>query len=163
MKIKLSLIILLCAFVSCSHKAKEDTAKTPAPTVNDLPAMQITLLNGTKLSAKELALPAILIFFQPDCDHCQREAQQIGENLSAFKNYTLYFISSAAKANVQKFAGDYGLEQKDKVLFGVTTVSNILDNFGPIQAPSIYIYSDQGKRVQEFNGEVAIEVVLKYL
>jgi hypothetical protein len=162
MKIKLLLIILLCAGGSCSRKAKEDSEKK-APTVNDLPAMQITLLNGTKLSTKELALPSILILFQPDCDHCQREAQQISENLAAFKKYTLYFISSASEVSVQKFAQDYALTEKDNVLFGVTTVSGILDNFGPIQAPSIYIYSDQGKRVQEFNGEVAIEVVLKYL
>jgi hypothetical protein len=162
MKNKLLLLaaVLASVFFSCDRKSR---AKTEKSISNELPVMQITLLNGTIVDAKKLSLPAVLILFQPDCDHCQREAGEIREHLTEFKDYTLYFVSSAATDNVQKFAYEYKLTENERVLFGVTTVSNILDNFGPIQAPSIYIYSATGKRVQEFNGEVAIEVILKYL
>jgi peroxiredoxin len=130
--------------------------------VNDLPAMPITLLDGSTFSAKELKGKIILVLFQPDCDHCQHEATEIQANLPSFKNYTLYFISSSPPAENEKFATDYKLKGESNIHFGTTASENIINNFGPIQAPSVYIYSDQ-KLVKEFNGQVDVGVIIKYL
>lgn len=156
-------LFLLTIIAGCTKKPKEETsANTTAPIANDLPRFQVRLLDGTILEGKQLQTPAVLVLFQPDCDHCQREAQQIEKNLSAFRNYTLYFVSSAPESQIQQFQSNYKLT-RENIFFGWTTTENILNTFGPIDAPSIYIYSRAGKLVQEFNGEVAIEVVLKYL
>ena len=42
----------------------------------------------------------------------------------------------------------------------LTTVDNVIKNFGGIPAPSVYIYADQ-KLVQKFNGEVTIDRILQ--
>ncbi len=131
---------------------------------NELPYMEIRLLNGDTIDARSLETERVaIVLFQPDCDHCQREAAQIREHLNAFEDYKLYFVSSSGGPEVGQFAATYGLEGHDNVIFGVTTVQSILDNYGAIQAPSMYIYSKGGALVQALNGEVDISVILKYL
>jgi peroxiredoxin len=147
--ISLSVILLFMAV------STDIFAQAPAP---DLP---ITLLNGAKTNANRLKGNIVLVMFQPDCDHCQREAEQISAHLQAFKKYTLYFISSASPPEISNFAKEYRL-QKPGIVFGRAEGNDVLKAFGPIEAPSLYIYVD-GKEVQSFNGEVAIEVVIKYL
>lgn len=162
MKQILLLLAVLVALAGCSKKEKEAEQK-PVAAPNDLPAMTISLLDGKTIDAKTLTGKNVLILFQPDCDHCQHEAEAIREHLASFAGYTLYFVSSATLAEIEKFASDYKLSGNSHVVFGWTATENVLNNFGPIQAPSVYIYSDQGKLVQKFNGQTDISVILKYL
>jgi hypothetical protein len=158
-------LTLLAGTAACTKKEKESPSsivETPPAPVNDLPKMPITLSDGSIIKAQELKGKNILILFQPDCDHCQHEAEQIQANLESFKDYALYFISSAPQPDIEKFAVDYKLKNEDNIYFGTTSSENVIDNFGPIQAPSVYIYSDQ-KLVKDFNGQVDVSVIIKYL
>jgi peroxiredoxin len=156
-------VVALFFAMACSKKENKPEERAIASEPNDLPAMQIVLLDGKEVKAKELVGKNVLILFQPDCDHCQHEAVAIEENLAAFRDYTVYFVSSAASSEIKKFSNDYKLSGIPNILFGTTTLENVLNNFGAIQAPSIYIYSPQGKLVQHFNGQTDIGVIMKYL
>lgn len=164
----LSVGLLVLMFLSCSPQDKKETqqeqqAEKTAPAQNDLPAMTLVFPDGSKQSAKDLPGKSVLVLFQPDCDHCQREAEQIRQHLSGFKDYKLYFISSAPIPDIIKFAEDYQLKDKPNVTFAQTTVNDVINTYGPIESPSLYLYDAHKKLIQSFNGEVAIEVVLKYI
>lgn len=149
--------------VSCTSSEKREKEQTPVTAKNDFPAMKLTFLDGKETSAKNLEGKSILILFQPDCDHCQREAQDIATHLESFSDYTLYFISSAPLDQISKFSGDYGLYDKANVLFAQTTVDDVLNTFGSIPTPSLYIYSAEKQLMKSFNGEVSIDRVIKEL
>lgn len=155
MKVRILLLLSVIVFWSCK-KQKEETK-------NDLPQMQITLLDESVLNAKKIAGKTVMVLFQPDCDHCQREATQISENLESFKGYKFYFVSSAALTDIARFGNDFNLAGKENIFFGSAPSESIYNNFGPIEAPSIYIYSEEGKLVKQFNGEIAISEILKYI
>lgn len=162
---KYLLIVLASVFfiTGCARKEKREATERVPPKSNDFPNMEITLVNGKSLNAKSIVGKTVIILFQPDCDHCQHEAEQIEDNLSAFRDYTLYFVSSSPVQEVTKFGNDYKLSGIPNILFGLTTTESILNNFGPIQAPSIYIYSAEGKLVKHFNGQVEVGEIMKYL
>jgi peroxiredoxin len=165
MRIILSNFLLILLVIGCSNGSK-DQANTDASIPNqenEFPSFDIEFIDGTKQSVKKLTGKVALILFQPDCDHCQREAQDIKRNLTGFKGYKLYFISSASKEENRKFSKDYGLDTFNNVFFAHTASQNIVNAFGPIDAPSLYLYGIDGKLIQAFNGEIAIEVVLKYI
>jgi peroxiredoxin len=149
--------ILACSGPKSSEKPTEPENIS---TRNDLPKMVITSFDGTQVDVRELKGNSVLILFQPDCDHCQREAKEIRENLDAFKNYNLYFISADQMPAVEKFAKDYDLLGHNNINFGMTTVQHVLDNFGPIDAPSVYIYVNQQLQ-HKFNGETPIAKILE--
>lgn len=158
---KLIQIALLLLMASCF--GRKDEVKTNTSAQNDLPTLTALKLDGSRLLTKQLQGKTVLVLFQPDCDHCQREAKQIRENLDAFKAYSLYFISADALSRIAAFAADYGLTGYDNVHFATTEAQYILNNFGPIDAPSLYIYNDSGKLVKKFNGETDIKLILSSL
>src|SRR5688572_13705099 len=159
-------MLIAIVAASCSKPTQEEK-KVPEqePVVqseNELPAMSIKTLNGSSLDTKTLDGKVILILFQPDCDHCQREAKEIKDNMEAFREYSIFFITADQMPTIEKFAKDHDLLNRSNVSFGMTTVENVLNNFGPIPAPSIYIYADQQLK-HKFNGEISIDKILEVL
>jgi peroxiredoxin len=126
-----------------------------------LPNLNITTTGGKVLNINQLKGKNILVVFLPDCDHCQREASEIQKELPKFKGYNFYFISSATNEQLSKFAKDYKLSGIANVAFAQTTVDQIRTNFGSINTPSLYIYSEKGKLVKFFNGETPVKEILK--
>ena len=113
--------------------------------------------------ANSLAGKTILFFFQPDCDHCQRETVQIQENLYAFRDYKVYFITNAGMPELTKFAQEYKIAFEPNFTFAQATIENILNTVGPMASPSLFIYSDKGRLVKAFKGETPIEQILPAL
>ena len=107
------LLIFLAAglFVTCSAPKKENVSR------NELPAIPLTLVSGEKLMTSTLEGGTILIFYVPDCDHCQREAEAIRGQLNAFKDYSLYFITASEPDEMNRFAERYGLKGFANVYF----------------------------------------------
>jgi cytochrome oxidase Cu insertion factor (SCO1/SenC/PrrC family) len=143
------------------------TQNTPPPAAavltTDLPNLPLTKLDGTSLQANNLTGKTILFFFQPDCDHCQRETVQIRENLSAFRDYQVYFISNYPQAELAKFAQEYKLAFEPNVVFAQATLEGILNTVGPMESPTMFVYSDKGRLVNTFKGETPIAQILPAL
>jgi peroxiredoxin len=166
---RIFIIALLISALGCKEKkervetASQTAQVTAARVKNDLPDMQITLVDGNVVDLKTLKSKTVVVLFQPDCDHCQHEAEEIKANLDRFKNQTMYFVSSSPVDQIVKFSKDYKLNDQRNIYFGATTVQKILDTFGPIAAPSIYIYSESGQLVQKFNGQTPVAEIVQYL
>ena len=166
--IRIAVLLLVVIFVGCKQKDETEsvteTAKAePATVENDLPNLQIRLVDGNMVDLKSLKEKTILVLFQPDCDHCQHEAEDIKANLDRFKNLTMYFVSSSPVDEIVKFSKDYKFIEHNNIHFGSTTTQNILDTFGAISAPSIYIYSEKGDLIQKFNGQTPVDQIIQYL
>lgn len=146
---------------SATRAMEPTTAAGPVAAVeaNDLPQLPLTRLDGSRVVAKDLKGKTVLVLFQPDCDHCQREAIQIRENLEAFDGYELYFVSDAALPQLSKFAEEYELAGKSNIYFAQTTVNDIIQTLGPVEAPSVFVYSEEGRLVNSFIGETPIEQI----
>ena len=160
----LNTVFLFIIIQSCTSSGNKDNTYSNSTTVqNDLPQMVVTKPDGSQLNVWELTGKTVLILFQPDCDHCQREAHAIQENISAFNSYTLYFITTTPHQEIETFAREYKLAGLPNVHFCQTTSQSILDNFGPIDAPSLYIFSSDKKLIKAFNGETQINEILRYI
>lgn len=164
-KIIISLLIVNVALLSCSSKKDEnhqlpESAEVAA--VNEYPDIVLVLADGKEIQTKSLTGNNIFILFQPDCDHCQEEAIHIEQRLEEFKEYTLYFISSAPMDQIRGFAQNFRLQGKSNVRFAWTTTESVLTYYGPIPTPSIYIYS-AGRLKQSFQGQTDMENILRAL
>ena len=149
-------------FFACQTK-KETQAHAVEPNeTNDLPQMTLTFKGHSPISTKSLEGKVVLIFFQPDCDHCQREAKEISEHLESFSRHKVYFITTENFNLIDEFANDYGLSDKTNIHFSKTTLTEILNTVGQISAPSMFIYEDK-KLIKHLDGETPITEILKYL
>ncbi len=136
---------------------------SPAPVQNDLPEMPLLRSDGTQTTARSLTGNVILVFFLPDCDHCQREARQIGNNLNAFKDYALYFVSTAPLPEQEKFGKEYNLSGQPNVSFAQASPDELYKHFGLFPTPTVYIYREGGRLVKVFRDETPVEQIIAAL
>jgi peroxiredoxin len=149
-----------------NQQASADTvAAAPAakPAKNELPELTVNLLNGTPVNLRTLKGKVILILYQPDCDHCQRESTALREHIEALQPYEVYFISAATAQESEAFAAAYKFKDQMNIHFALTPVEKIISTFGPISAPSLYVYSEDHALVKHFDGETPVEEILKVL
>lgn len=164
-RIFFALSLTLIALFACTTKKEQPNAH-PAPqevaSINEYPNISLRLTDGKELQAKTLKGNNVFVLFQPECDHCQEEAIQIEQRLDEFRNYTLYFISSAPMEQIDGFARNFGLHEKENVKFAWTSTQGVLDHYGPIPTPSVYVYAD-GRLRQSFKGQTPVDTILKSL
>jgi peroxiredoxin len=154
-------VTVICLW-NCDQSAKKP-AEAPKQEINELPYLDYKTLKGEPSSTRTLPGSSILILFNTDCDHCQREAAEIAEKNVAFKNYELLFIASDSIHQIENFAKTYNLTDRLNVEFGRAEYQDVYMNFGAISTPAIYIYNRERKFVKSFLGETPVEELIKYL
>lgn len=147
------IIVVTLTFFGCT---KEEKQQAPPQTINELPHLKFVSLDGTATSTRNLETPLVLILFFADCDHCQREAQEIQKNLELFKGKNIQFISAEEIPVIQKFSVDYGLSNEPNVKFGRAESVDVYMNFGSIPTPAIYVYSAEKRLLKSFKGETPV-------
>ena len=166
---KISWVLLFPCMLAlgCSSKTESEALTATESEVavadeNEYPDLVFTLVGGDSVSARTLQGNNIFIFFQPDCRHCQLEAISIEQRLEAFREYTIYFISSSSLDAIQAFGESLNLDGKENVRFGWASTESVLSHYGPIQTPSVYIYA-KGKLKQSFKGQTDLENIVDAL
>ena len=163
MKVRSLKILFACLLVISGCTPKQEEKKAMVTPVNQLINLTITTPAGEQINLRNLEGKNLFIFFNADCDHCQREATEIYDHLEAFKSYSLYFISADSPADQQKFAKDYKLDGQSNVFFGRTEPMFIYQTVGSIPTPSMYIYNNERKLVKQFNGETPVAEIIRAL
>ena len=150
-------------FMPGMKEVKTEIVQPAKNLVNQMPNLKLLSVDGSVNYSRELNGKNVLVLYNPDCDHCQREAKEIRTQIKAFHNYTVWFVSSDSFENIGQFAKEYDLVGHANVHFVRTEVMEVIDNFGAIATPSVYIYSDDRQLVKAINGETRIEEIIKYL
>jgi thiol-disulfide isomerase/thioredoxin len=161
---RILLIVIVAALAVCCGKEKpKEVVLNAKPTAgNEMPAFTASLTDSSKVFFKDLTGKVFLIFFNPDCDHCQREAELLSKNKSMLSGYEVYFVTPDNMQNVAKFAKDYNLLEPN-IHFGRAPVPDVIKAVGPIsQVPTFFIYKDQ-KLVARNEGELALEKLQELL
>ena len=158
--------MLIALVVACDKKEKPREVVTEAqPSVtnsNQMPGFNITKTDGSKLDFKNVNGKVLVVFFNPSCDHCQREAKLISENKDVIKDYDVYFISPEPLDSIAKFSYDYHLVEKN-VYFAQGSGPEIINAVGPITTvPTMMIY-DKQQFVAKMEGEISIEKLRQML
>ena len=115
------------------------------------------------VKANTLSGKSILIFFVPDCDHCQRQAEDIHQHLDVFKNYSIYFIASNPLSEIMRFGETYGLQGYQNIFFARAEAEEVINLLGPMSVPTLYIYSQEKLLVSKLEGETSVVEISKLL
>lgn len=105
--------------------------------------------------------PTILIYFNPDCDHCHQQAESIRDTLHAFQGIHQVWISSNTLSHIRQFSQTYGLIGMPEVDFTKIEENKVFETFGSLSIPHIFIYNN-GLLTQEFKGATSPKKLLNF-
>lgn len=135
------------------------------PPAQQFPRFLLYTLDGKPFTDRDLP-PAsrgrIVIFFDPYCDHCQKQATFFQENASQLKGIQLIWVSTETSEAIQKF--------KETYLKGLPQSIVLRDRdfkfdgfFGYSVAPTLYVYDASGKLRGVYRKEVPVSTLLRGL
>jgi len=125
----------------------------------------IKLTNGQQFKAEQLVKgPVVLIYFSPDCDHCQNFTQDLVKNYSVVANKQVVMITFQAMDMLNPFVKKYKLNQYPNFKVGTEGTSYVVRNYYNIRSfPFIAIYDKTGKLVKTYEGEQPHAEIFKTL
>lgn len=160
----LQFVLIALTIWSCTEKSAKveqpESPVAPSPVADvgsyngpaGVPSFPMLDINNNQLNSADLTGNLTLIFFNPDCDHCQREAQSINKAKELFKAKQMYFVSVDELDAILKFRTDYGLTE-DNFHFSKSDVELVVRAMGPISSvPSMYFFKN-GKMTGQMEGE----------
>lgn len=105
--------------------------------------------------------PFILMFFSPDCEHCQHEVKELIANKSKFKNIPILLLSPANYAEIKTFYKEFGVAKMPNITVAHDDNYTMSRLYQLKTFPTMFIYDRAGKLTKTFVSNVAIPDILK--
>lgn len=153
----LSLLFFVCFSMGYTQN-KEGFSPT-------LPNFQFVKPNGEIFTNQNLhkGKATIVLFFDPDCDHCQKQADWIAASPESFKNAQLLWVSTAEPDAINIFHKSRFGKYPYPVFFVKDKNYKFDSIFGYSVAPTILVYSSTGQLQKSFKNEVSVYELVKYI
>jgi len=168
--LRLLLLLIVAGLVGCTPASENHTTgsapsqeKIVAEEKPKLPNFEITNLDGKSFAIAQLPKnkPTVILFFHPDCEHCQAEATELQKHTDKFSEANFLMITWDDLSTIRAFMDKYQLHAP----ITAYQISNntLAQTYGTIRLPTVYIYNTDQELIQQFNGEAKAEAILSYL
>lgn len=109
------------------------------------------------------SLPTVVMYFNPDCEHCQYQTEQLSRYPVLLKNAQVWLLSTEPLPRLQSFAKRYRLDKLSHVTVAHIEARVAFDSLGFRMVPHLLVYGADGHLKKEFKGETRWEAVEKAL
>jgi thiol-disulfide isomerase/thioredoxin len=156
---------LISAF-SCFYLGGYSQQDATANTLNNIqhiPSFNIfTAPDSTAFSSEQLKKnkPFVLIFFSPDCDHCQKETKELLAYKEELKGLQILMVSPSSLTLIKNFYEDYNIASMPNIVMGQDLNYAIGVKYQIRTFPSIYVYDGTGTLAKAFVGNVGVPAIL---
>jgi thiol-disulfide isomerase/thioredoxin len=150
----ISLIILL---TSCKYFGPKGVE---LPSFNLLLLDSTTHLNTNQIPSGKLT---ILLYFSPDCDHCQRETDSILHNMKSFERVQFYFVTNDPMDRMRVFNQYYKIYNYKNITLGQDYNFYFITHFKTNGPPYMVIYDQDKKERATFIGQADINKVIEFI
>ena len=159
MKNSFNLFIFLL-FISFNASA-QILGQPPSPVI---PHFQFFRLNNAPFTDNDLPKGKIMLimFIDPDCDHCQRAINNICDQYNAFIKTDFFLISVSGIDKINQFMSTFGrkLKGRKNVTVLQDKLQQFISKFHPVRYPAMFLYSREKKLLDyEDNPESVFRLV----
>jgi len=161
MKCILCLAICMAAFISLQAQAVQKPVKKGIPPFN------IQLVNGQHFKSSDLRKDQslMIVYFDPDCDHCHLFIDELLEQISLFKDVQIVMITYVPVEQVRNYLAGSALNKHPAIKVGTEGTTFVVRYFYDIvQFPYVALHKKDGTLITTYESKVpAPEVLAKIL
>lgn len=162
MKKGIFFIVLMAgaAFLSTAQ-TEPDPPYRRFPTV---PPLQLLLTDSaTIFTDKELKKnqPVFVILFSPDCEHCQKETEELIDHIEEFKKIQIVMATTLPVYKMKEFYEKNQLSRFKNITVGQDKFFLLPTFFRISNLPFLAFYDKKGKLIDVFEGALPVKKVLE--
>lgn len=150
---RLLFLLSLVLTVSCTNAQKPDSGLKPKP----IPPYRILTADSVWMTPRNLKSnkPVMIIYFSPDCGHCQKMMYELKPKLKELRNIQIVMITWSAKYDIRairEFRRDYGLKDYPNFTLGSEGYTMQVQHYYDVKTtPFIAMYNSGGKWAKYFD------------
>jgi len=158
------LTVLLLAGMISKVSAQSDTIP-PYKQVPIIPPFTMLLADSTTFKKADLSTkkPVLIMYFSPDCGHCQTETEQLIAHSKQLQNLQIIMVTSRPFADMKNFVQHYQLQRFPNIKVGYESTYFLVTFYQLTSTPFSALYSKKGKLVTAWEKQIDFEALLKYL
>jgi len=137
-----------------------------AITAQTLPDFKMKLTNRTIFSSSQLShqKPVILIYFAPDCEHCQALMKQIFSQVNTFKNTQMVLVTFEPVQVLPPFEKEFQTAKYSNIKVGSEVQPLFLQKYYQLQhTPFTALFDKHGKLVVSYKDFTPLNDLIKKL
>jgi peroxiredoxin len=155
-------LALFCAFATRAFSQAYTDSNLQK--LNNLPNAVSLRLDSSKTTLAKLFkkdTANVVLFFSPDCDHCQEEISNIRDHIDTLKDINFILVTNRPPSMIKPFVKEYKLGKIKNFTFLSDYGNTLTRYFGFSSNPSMFIYNKQGKCVAGYNSAmVPISIII---
>lgn len=155
-----SFFLFLFSWMALTHPLK--TVAQPSA----MPAFKMLLTDGTFYSAADLPKdkPVVLIYFAPDCEHCQLLMAELFKKITAFRKAQLVLVTFKPVSDLPLFERNYQTAKYPNLKVGTEGNTYYLRQFYTLQTtPFTALFDKDKKLVYSYRKETLVDDLVKRL
>jgi thiol-disulfide isomerase/thioredoxin len=145
---------------SSSYNQQENVTLPPYKRFPTVPPLKLLLLDSTSYFTKndlKKNKPVLIIVFNPDCEHCKHETEEIIKNIDSLKNIQIIMATMMPFDLMKSFYEKYELQRFQNITVG-KDVQYTLPSFYQMHfMPYLAMYDKKGNLLDTFEGAMKIE------
>ncbi len=107
--------------------------------------------------------PNIVMFFSPDCSHCQEEIQTISKNMDTLSDINFILVTNRQPFLIKEFIKKYNLAGFKNMKFITDDKNGLIRYFGISSNPSMFFFNKDKKCIAGYNSStVPLSIMLKH-
>ena len=143
--------------------AQKDTSDNYVNRFLAIPAIKINIVPDSTVFTNENLkknTPFILMFFNPDCEHCQKETKELMAYKEELKGIQILMVSASPYKEIKDFYETYGLSSMPNIKLGQDVNSKLGSIYKLRTFPSIFVYDNRGTLAKAFVGNIGVPAIL---
>jgi len=110
---------------------------------------------GDTLSIKVDAKPIMIMYFSPDCSHCEYDLIEINKRVNEFVDVDVYLFTADKKfMNNKLYEKYYNMIKTRNIKFGIVNKDEYKAKFGITITPVFYFFNKHGMLIDKMTGEI---------
>src|SRR6185503_4156406 len=161
---KTRLILFLFSFLSISVFA-QNQSDPPYKRFPTIPPLKLLLTDSTTIfTDKDLKKnkPVFLILFSPDCEHCQKETEELISKIDSFKNIQIVMATFMTVDKIKPFYESNKLDRFPNITVGYDMQHMLATYYRISFTPFLAFYDKKGNLIDGFQGALPLTKVLEY-
>jgi thiol-disulfide isomerase/thioredoxin len=158
---KIIFLLILCSAFAVGYS--QDASANTLKNIQQIPSFTIVAApDSSSFSNKELQKnkPVIIMFFNPDCDHCQTETKELLAYKEELKDIQIVMVSALPYSLIRTFYIEYNILSMPNIKMGQDVNFVLGTKYLPERYPGIYVYDAAGNLAKVFAGNVGVPTIL---
>jgi peroxiredoxin len=132
---------------------------------NSIPDFKMTDLQGGIYTSQLLNnnKSTLFLFFDPDCENCREEFEQIKQYRDSLQDCNMVFVSILSRDDVQKFICEMNFQLSENMAFLLDSQAKLFCRMDVRIIPATLIYNRNSVLIKRYSGQVKAETLIKYL